>query len=395
VNVKVDLEPLENMFFELSHFMHNPLEAKKLRRQLLKTSFEFHMNNNPDYRSYVSHYLSSENQVISFDDELNVPLMPSSFFKAKDLSVCTVHNDDIIKLCTSSGTQGSLSIVPRDEITLMNFLSSITSLFPSLLGLDRTGNHRAVILGPSADEAGDIWFSYAMACLTLQVTAEYCEKNSFFDIDYAVETIRSAINNNEDLIIVGPPFRILEVCQKIKSIKNWPSISMKSYIISAGGWKNRQREAIDKEAYRAKVAASFATPQPSQIRDCYNMVELNSVLLECEHHKKHIPPWLEVQARDPSSNSVLPDGKNGILAFFDASSVSYPCFILSEDFGVVNSGVCNCGRYGQTLEITRRMGRVEARGCALKLADGKSDESSIVKKRFFTSYYRNPEVIGK
>lgn len=381
---------LDKIFFNYKSLMCQPELAEQVKTELINNTFQYHLKNNNEYKQYANRLGVNDSSCLNLE---NIPLLPSSFFKGFNFSLNTVPDTTIIKNCTSSGTQGSLSIVPRDETTLMHFLSSIASSFPVLLQIDRTGNHRGVVLGPSTEEAGDLWFSYAMACLTLQVTTTVCEHNEIFDIDYSVNQIKYFLEKKHDLLIVGPPFRILDICEKIKNIKNFPPLTPRSFVISAGGWKSKQNKAINKIDFINIVSDAFQTKDHSQIRDCFNMVELNTIILECEHHHKHIPPWLSIQARDPKTNSLLKNGESGILAFLDATAVSYPCFILSEDIGTVSDLTCRCGRSGKVVNIERRMSRIEARGCALKMTAGnKNKAQKDSKDRYFESFYRNPDV---
>ncbi len=382
---------LDKIFFNYKELMCQPELANKVRSELIQATFQYHLKNNCEYRQYATRLGISD--CSSLVHEVDIPLLPSAFFKGFDFNIATVPKKEIIKYCTSSGTQGSLSIVPRDETTLMHFLSSIAASFPALLQIDRAGNHRGVVLGPSTEDAGDLWFSYAMACLTLQVTTTVCERNEEFDIDYSVSQIKYFLEKKHDLMIVGPPFRILDICKKISSISNFPPLTSKSFVISAGGWKNRQNQAINKVDFINMVADAFQIKNQSQIRDCFNMVELNTIILECEHHNKHIPPWLSVQARDPRTNKALPEGQSGILAFLDATAVSYPCFILSEDIGTVSEIKCKCGRSGMVVNIEKRMSRIEARGCALKMTTGNKNKAhKDSKDRYFESFYRDPQA---
>jgi long-chain-fatty-acid---luciferin-component ligase len=90
--------------------------------------------------------------------------------------------------------------------------------------------------------------------------------------------------------------------------------------------------------------------------------------MDCEHGRKHCPPWLHASARAPKTLAPLGWGESGILAYLDPTATSYPCFVLSDDFGSVTRGErCPCGRSGDVLTIERRINRIEARGCALKL----------------------------
>jgi len=138
------------------------------------------------------------------------------------------------------------------------------------------------------------------------------------------------------------------------------------YVVTAGGWKRREDEAVSRSELSDLVEERLGI-QRSRIRDAYNMVELNTLLLECEHGRKHIPPWLVVLARRPADMSVADPGEEGVLSFLDPTAVSYPCFVLSDDLGEVHRGPCECGRAGETLLISRRLDSVEQRGCGLKL----------------------------
>jgi len=93
-----------------------------------------------------------------------------------------------------------------------------------------------------------------------------------------------------------------------------------------------------------------------------------SILVECEHNHKHVPPWLDVSIRDlndPSWTTTVPVGKEGLIAFVDPLLGSYPLGIVTGDVGKLTIGegeLCECGRYGPTLEYIRRAG--DPRGCA-------------------------------
>ena len=102
------------------------------------------------------------------------------------------------------------------------------------------------------------------------------------------------------------------------------------------------------------------------MRDTFNMVELNTVILECRYHRKHVPPWVHATTRDPRTLSPLPSGVEGVLSYLDPTPVSYPGFVFSDDLGVVFEAVeCGCGRLGDVLAISRRIDRVKERVDAL------------------------------
>jgi long-chain-fatty-acid---luciferin-component ligase len=384
------LSDLAYIMLNLDEILSDNLLYKEVQQNIIKTLFLYHLENNKGYQDYCTLY-SQENMEKNFNLS-SIPLIPSSFFKKRDINLTSVMKEDIIKQCTSSGTQGSISIVPRDEETLTNFLGSITSSTSCLFDLDKVGNHKAFVLGPTPEESGDLWFSYVLSSMALNFKTEYFENDGIFNINDVIINIQKAIEKDYEIVIVGPPFRIVELCNQLNKLKIPVCLNGRSFIISAGGWKDRQNKAISRENYANIVSNTFKIKQ-SFIRDSFNMVELNTVLNECEYHEKHVLPWVDVIARAPQNNKPLDDNQMGILSFYDASALSYPCFILSEDYGITISGKCKCGRHGKRIKIIKRMNRIESRGCALKMgAFDKKQKMSHHSKRYFKSFFRDPAL---
>jgi long-chain-fatty-acid---luciferin-component ligase len=385
------LAELSYVMLNLDEVWHDPVRVASVRRDTIARALRAHLTRNAPYRAYAQSFGLD----VSAPEEWPVdaiPLLPSSFFKRKGLALSTAAPRDIVKRCTSSGTRGSLSIVDRDEDTLTTFLGSMSSS-SCLYDLDRSGNNKAFVLGPDPDEAGDLWFSYVLATMALSLHTEYLERRGRFDAGEAAAAIDGAVARGASPVIVGPPFRIAELCRRLELERRTIPLPPNSFIISGGGWKNRENDAIPRDSFATLVQSAFEVG-PASVRDSYNMVELNSVLNECEHHEKHVMPWLDVHARDPRTNAVVRDGESGVLAFCDGSAFSYPCFVLSEDYGTTVDGRCACGRYGQRVRIVRRLEGVEARGCALKMAGG-SEVNASTRNRFFKSFYRRPDLYAR
>ena len=378
---------LDQAHLQLKKYFSDPASLQRLRTELVFHSLSYHIASNQEFAAYARTLAGSGILSEEILDSADMPLLPSSFFKRQDMSVASTTAQHIVKTCISSGTSGSISTVGRDEQSLLNFMTSITASLPAFFELDRTADYCGIVLGPSTNEAGDLWFSYVISCINLLMQTTYCEQDHTFYAEQAAAVIEKRLQQDEPFVLIGPPLRILQVCEILKS-RPLKVCSGKSYVISAGGWKSFENKAIAAPEFRAIVMAALGISDESQIRDSFNMVELNTVISECEYHRKHIPPWLIVQSRDPKTNVVLSDGQLGILAFMDAGAMSYPCFILSEDFGAVDSQACPCGRGGGTFHIARRMSKIEQRGCALKMSGGQGRHHAQGSSRFFTSVYR-------
>jgi long-chain-fatty-acid---luciferin-component ligase len=382
------MSDLSYLMFHLDDALKDEALYHEAQRQIIISTLRFHVSRNHAYHDYYTSFGLKDPP--DADLPLSaIPLLPSSLFKRRGLVLATASDEQIIKRCTSSGTRGSISSVPRDEQTLTNFLGSISSALSCFFNLDRIGNHKAFILGPMPEEAGDLWFSYVLSSMALSFHTEYCEKHGKFRMADAASSIQAAVERRLSVFIIGPPFRIVELCGFLEDRGSSVCLSEDSFVISAGGWKDKESRAIPRVEYIKLVAETFNIDS-QMIRDSYNMVELNTVLNECEFHEKHVLPWVDVVARDPSTNHALGDDEPGILSFCDGSALSYPGFILSEDYGVVSSAACRCGRFGKRVEVLRRIEGLEARGCALKMAGSlEPDERADASDRFFKSVYRD------
>lgn len=294
-------------------------------------------------------------------DLAHVPLVPSSLFK-KQTVLSRVQGQ--VLACRSSGTQGTQSVVHRDEPTMERLVAGL--LHGTREFYERHETREAFVLGPTSEEAGTLWFSYVLGLLDLAF------ETSFFVRD---ETLRPAeladqlgqVRPGTQPVIVGPPQLILDFCRWLTSEGRDLDLSAShAVVVTAGGWKARHADQIDRAELSQLVTATLGV-DPELVRDCFNMVELNTVVFECDHRQKHVPPWLEVIARRPYDMRRADPGEEGVLTYLDPTATSYPAFVFSDDIGRVLPGPCACGRVGSTMEFSRRLSKVEERGCALKM----------------------------
>ncbi|WP_347332172.1 hypothetical protein [Marinimicrobium locisalis] len=372
---------VDTLMSELKNIYENKPETWDLTAALIKESLRYHAQHNEQYASY----LDNARETVEEGELANIPLVPSTLFKNPAAKVLSGPQSEIQQYSRSSGTQGAVSLVPRDETSILRFIGGMSASMPALLGVDRMGNHVGIVLGKDADSAENLWFSYALACITIEIETEFMETKDGFDIDKTLDTIGKLKASGRDLIIVGPPFRALDLAEAYAE-RVGKALGGKDFIITAGGWKGEKSKAIDNKTFRRVVCKSFGLKSDKQIRDCYNMVECNTAFFECEHHEKHIPPWVYAYSVDPVNQNKKTDGE-GVICLLDASANSYPCFIKTDDVGIINHEQCSCGRHGPTIRITRRINKVESRGCALKMAVGKNTDNA---NRFHQSIYRTP-----
>jgi long-chain-fatty-acid---luciferin-component ligase len=354
---------LDDLLFQTSRLFERPAEwAREQQLRHIIDAFAWHYERNEPYRAYCERLGVAPGDVADDADLSRIPLVPSSQFKLSD--VVTSPLEAVVKVCTSSGTLGSISRVHRDEQTLYRFLGSIQCSIDQVLTLtDAYGLH----LGPSREEAGDLWISYVLSIADLLYPTDNFVRDGVFDPAAVIARLRDVKADYGTVVLVGPPIMFLELLAFASERGIILDHCENLMVITAGGWKRFSGQAISRTALEAGLSERFRGLDPRNVRDSFNMVELNTGIAECEWHAKHIPPWLRMTALEPRTMQPAAEHAVGLLAFLDPTPTSYPGFVLTDDLARIQQAPCRCGRPGPTLEIVRRIRSVEARGCALKI----------------------------
>lgn len=357
----VDYDSLDQMLFEgIDPYRH---EAGDQRFRWILSAVRHHMEHSRVYRRLANSVGFELTQLESTHDLACIPLISSGSFKRSlfgDLGPG-------VKRCTSSGTMGTQSVVPRDARTLERFVGSISHGLREFLG--HNDSQRAHILGPPPEEAGDLWFAFSLSLTELFNDADYFVHDEQFEPERLYETLRASEGGGDgEPVIASPPSLLLTLLEWMeqRSVPNLELAPSAGWAVTAGGWKRARNEAIDPQAFGERVHRLLGF-EHENIRDVFNMVELNTIIFECDSGSKHVPPWLSVTARSARDLTVLEPGRTGVLAYLDPTPLSYPGFVLSDDLGTISYDPCPCGRKGATLHLERRLEVVEERGCGLKM----------------------------
>ena len=131
-------------------------------------------------------------------------------------------------------------------------------------------------------------------------------------------------------------------------------------VMETGGFKGHTRSVSRDELY-TRIASTMGVHDACIVNE-YGMTELLSQLYEpvlsqgpSARGAHRPPPWLRVRALDPVSLEPLPEGREGLLAFFDLANVGSVSHVLTQDVGSIREGlVCLRGR----------LEGAEARGCS-------------------------------
>lgn len=335
--------------------------AADLRLTWIREAVDYCLARNATYATLAAQRGFAPSQMQRVEDLALVPTVTSGLFKRR--TVRNAGHEDA-QACTSSGTRGTKSIVWRDRRTLERFVGSVTHGIEEFFG--RSEARRGFVIGPATEEAGDLWFSYVLSLVNLLFDTTFYVRS---DAPRYGDLLRdlAGIGESESPFIIAPPSLLADFLRWMEREEKTLDLSGSDpLVITSGGWKKREAEAIDRQELERLVGDRLGVPEVN-CRDFFNMVEINSVIFECEYKRKHIPPWLAVIPRNVADMSVQPYGEAGLLTFLDPTAVSYPGFVCSEDFGVVEKRDCECGRSGEVLRITRRLSGVEERGCGQKM----------------------------
>lgn len=352
-------DSLDFMLFEGVNSYQDVAPETQLR--WIRDAVAHHLAHSPMYQRLAAAQKFTAGELNHPSDLFRVPLVSSGSFKRRALAASGSRS---VKLCTSSGTSGTKSIVPRDSQTLERYVGSVLHGIRDFLE-DRE-RRRALVLGPPPHEVGDLWFTYSLSLAEVLNDTEYFVTDGRLD-SAALYRALSTLDRGVQPVIIGPPSLLWDFLEWLSQQGRSLDLAARSgFVLTAGGWKLRIDESVDRDTFNRRARDQLGLPA-ERLRDVFNMVELNTVIFECEMQRKHVPPWLHVSARRSSDLEAVSEGESGILAYLDPTALSYPAFILSDDLGSVTQQPCACGRRGVVMTIDRRLRSIEERGCGLRM----------------------------
>jgi long-chain-fatty-acid---luciferin-component ligase len=347
--------------FRLPLAQQNALKAGWLRE-----SFALHYETNSWFRLRCQQARFAPDDLHDVDDLRRIPLIAVETFKSSDARhLLSVPLDAIDLEVQSTGTSGIPSVARRDAATTTRVCLSLLALYREFFGLS---GGVGLFLCPSPAEAPEMGmvkvFNLFSGLLDDRV---YLVRDFTFDpADSVAYLNRWAGRQTRHLF--GPPFLIARLLRFLEEKNLQIPLDPSSFVITLGGWKRWTRERIARPLFDRKLNDRLGVA-PGNIRDMYGLIESNLLAIECEHHRKHVPPWCHVTVRDPGDPAVeMSPGKPGVLGILDALSLSYPSFLLSQDVGRVEVGSqCACGRTGQVVHCIGRRERAEPGCCAVTI----------------------------
>lgn len=280
----------------------------------------------------------------------------------------------------SSGSQGRLSIIPRDAMTLRALGVNPQYYSDLSWNTDENGKKKpffCLIAGFRGDAMGIQSSAQGLAMGSLETHYMFSEvldadmirgkKKANISIESeilkSVSFIQNAIKENIAILIFGTPFLVVRLCRAIQNMHLSLRLPENSLVVTGGGWKTFLGEKIPKKDFLTLLYDTLNITSANYV-DAYSSVEINCTLSSCCENKYHIPPLLEPVVYDASLYGEIGREGFGMIGLFDPFAMSYPGFLITGDQGHLVKGLCKCGLDGWCIEgeITRAT-KEEIKGC--------------------------------
>jgi long-chain-fatty-acid---luciferin-component ligase len=360
--------------FEKFTFKISPEEAKEIKYKLLKESFTYHYESNKLYQEYCKSFGVTPEDIKKYEDLYKIPLIPSDFFKElskseKTEAIITGDKSRIRAYFTTSGTTGKPTKYPFDEESIRNTLITNVEIFKDIGEIGKEDKVIFLTPSPRKSQTGMVQGMYMVAKEIVGEDNLYFLLDEGFQPEKVIGEIEK-ISKKGKIHLYGPPFVYHELCEWMK--ENGVKVKVNGKAFITGGWKRYAGGEVPRSELMEEISVCFGVDK-KDIRDGLGLTDIFSILLECEYHQKHVPPWLHVSVRDPENiTESVSSGEEGLIAFMSPMIKSYPAYVITGDIGretLSEDEYCECERVGNAIEHRRRAKGTAARGCALVLEE--------------------------
>ena len=353
------MERREALFGQKAFSLNNE-EKREYYGDILQQLSVKHYEGCPEYKNLMD---SMGFDVSEKHDIEKYPFIPVRMFK--EMELCSVPRDQVVKTMTSSGTTGQqVSKIFLDKTTSVNQSKVLMKITTDMLGGQRFPmlviDSKNVIKDRkmfSARGAGILGFS-----MLGRDTTYALDENMSLDI----ESVKAFLQRHKDetILLFGFTFIIWEHFYKVLKASGEKLDISNGILLHGGGFKKLIEEAVDNDTYKERLNQVCGI---NRVCNYYGMVEqTGSIYMECECGRLHTSNYSDIIIRKAEDFSVCQPGEQGLIQLISTLPDSYPGFsILSEDIGeLIGEDDCPCGRYGKTFKIIGRIKKAEVRGCS-------------------------------
>jgi hypothetical protein len=311
----------------------------------------------------------------------DVPAVPATAFKHIDFVVGDGPPEAVFR--TSGTTRGGETrgrhLVPRLSV----YLASLLPPFRTHVLGDRERLPFLSLIPAPADRP-DSSLSYMVGAAADALASEtrwLVDARGALDVEGLRSALARAAASREPVLLLGTSLSLLHAVEGLEAEPTGARLPVGSRIMETGGFKGSGRE-IGRAELHARIEATMGVPSRMVVGE-YGMTELLSQLYEpvrspvagdADSDVERVrgtyvaPPWLRVRALDPITLDEMPEGIEGLLAFFDLANIGSVCHVLTEDLGSVFSGSVAAGSLcADHVRLSGRAKGAEPRGCSLAM----------------------------
>ena len=360
------------MFEEIlsnSPFSLNEEEKSKLLTRRLVELTKLHQANCLEYKNILEAIAFDVNKVETYKD---LPFLPVRLFKEMDLK--SVHQDDVVKTVTSSGTTGqAVSKIYLDRATASNQQKAMVKIVSDFTGFGRMP--MIIIDCPSVVKNRAMFSARGAGILGFSIFGSKkfyaLDDEMKLDVEGMTKFLEEA--KGKRILLFGFTFMVWQHFYKelVNLEKKGITFDLSGGIlIHGGGWKKLQGEAVSQGEFHERLNQVCGL---EAIHDYYGMVEQTGcIYMQCEFGHLHASIFSDVIIRRSIDFAECGSGEEGIMQVISTIPESYPGHsLLTEDKGII-LGVddCPCGRKGKYFKVTGRIKNAEHRGCSDTYAAG-------------------------
>lgn len=338
-------------------------EKNTLLTERLVELTKHHYERCTPYRGMMDAYGWDPDAINNYYD---IPFLPVSLFKQMDL--CSVSKEAIIKTMTSSGTSGQVvSKIYCDRATANNQQKTLAKIVTDFTGASRMP--MLVIDTPSVIKNRNMFSARGAGILGFSIFGS--DKTYVLDdnMELNVELLESFLikHQGQKIFLFGFTFMVWQHFYRelMRLAGEGRHFDLSGgVLIHGGGWKKLISEAVSPAEFKQRLEEVCGL---HDIHDYYGMVEQTGcIYMECECGHLHTSIYSDVITRRPQDFSVCNMGEPGIIQVVSMIPESYPGHsLLTEDEGVIlGEDDCPCGRKGKYFKVNGRLKNAEIRGCS-------------------------------
>ena len=346
-------------------FAYSPYELPQSQKEQLLLK-ELRALNRHQYENCLTYRNMLEGlgvDIAGINSVAEVPFFPVRMFKELDL--LSIPREKVFKTTTSSGTTGQkVSRVYADMETAMIQQKVLIKIFGDFLGKKRLP--MLVIDSAETVRNRQLFSARGAAIIGLQMIASKqifaLDKDMNLQRDMVCDFLRE--HAGQKFLLFGFTFMAWQHFYKeLLKIEERFDLS-EAFLMTSGGWKKLQSEAVSKEEFKARFEEVCGL---RHFLDHYGMAEqIGAIHAECECGHLHASVYSDIIPRRYKDFSPCKVGEPGILQMVSVLPHSYPGHsLISEDKGVL-LGIddCPCGRKGKYFQVLGRIKQAEIRGCS-------------------------------